>query len=290
MKKTISLSLAALFCAASPLLAEEISKAPESEQVKETNFTLSGDFIQLVRSQYLNGDYQKFLQQMEKDYQRAKKDDALEGLIAMRKEDAAIASSHSATSDHWHQVAQSWTQERNKELLKLIDSQDTSALAQKIRSVTQALDPAVEETLAYFSHLKSLVPGEGRNADENFLIENDLELEYKQIHFDSISSLDRWLPDNQEKRLALRLEAADKILAASQHFEDKDLKAKVETLSQFMDTYYSRQIDLKDLHKLATGVLAPTNDLEKKAAAILSAYEGKFSNLTKEILEQTQSE
>ncbi len=290
MKKTITLSLAALFFAASPLLAEEITQSKESEQVNQTNLSLSKNFVEFVKSQYLSGHYKEFLQQMEKDYQQAKKDQGLQGLIEMRKEDAAIASSHASTADHWQQVAQSWTQERNKELLQLIDSKDQSILAEKIRSVTQPLDPSAEQTLAYFAHLRSLTPGEGKNADENLLIENDLELEYKQIHFDSLSSLERWTPDAQEKRLALRLEAADKLLAASQKFEDKDLKAKVETLSRFLDAYYIRQIDLKDLHRLAMGALTPTGDLEKKAAAILSAYEGKFSELTKEILQQTQSE
>ncbi len=290
MKKAISLSLAAIFLTASPLLAQEILQTKENEQVKQTNLSLSKDFVEFVKSQYACGHYQEFLQQMEKDYQQAKKDQALEGLIQMRKEDAAIASSHASTADHWHQVAQTWTQERNKELLQLIDAKDQSTLAEKIRSVTQPLNSEAETTLAYFSHLRSLAPGEGKNADENLLIENDVELEYKQIHFDSQTSLDRWTPDAQEKRLALRLEAADKMLAASQKFEDQDLKAKVATLSQFLDTYYIRQLDLKDLHKLAMGSLTPTSELEKKAAAILSAYEGKFSELTKEILQQTSSE
>lgn len=288
--KYISLSLAALFCAVSPMAAGEALISSAKEQTAATNLSSNTEFVQSVRAQYANGQYQEFLQKMEKDYQQAKKDEALEGLISMRKEDAAIAASHSATSDHWQQVSKSWMQERNKELLKLIDSKDDSALAQKIRAAAEDLDPSAQETLSYFSHLRSLAPGEGKNADENVLIENDLELEYKQIHLSSLYLLDHWTPDHQEKLFALRLEAADKILAASQNFQDKDLKAKTEKLSQFLDAYYIHQMDLKDLHKLGTGAISPTSDLEKKAAAILSAYEGKFSELTKEILQQMQSE
>ncbi|MBX9745060.1 MAG: hypothetical protein K2X08_07630 [Chlamydiales bacterium] len=286
--KYISLSLAALLCSTAPVLAETATQPTQQEQIKEDNLPNNGEFVRFVRDQYKAGKYQEFLQNMDEDYSQAKKDGGLDGLIAMRKEDALIAAEHSSTAERWKQMAKNWAEERNKELLKLIDSSDNSPLAQKIHSVAMETDVSSEKTLAYFLHLRELSPGEGQNEDENFLIEQDLALEYKQIHLDSLSSLERWTPAAQEKRLALRLDSMEKTLVASQQFKDQELRKKVVSLAAMLDSYYVKQMDAVDLHRLAMGTIVPTNDLEKQAAAILSAYEGKFSDLSKEILQQTQ--
>lgn len=286
--KYISLSLAALLCSTAPVFAETATQSPQQVQVQETNLPNNGEFVSFVRDQYKAGKYQEFLEKMDQDYNQAKKDGGLDGLIAMRKEDALIAAEHSSKAEQWKKMAKNWTEERNKELLKLIDSSDNSPLAQKIRSVAMEIDSSSEKTLDYFVHLRELNPGEGKNQDENFLIEQDLALEYKQIHLDSISSLERWTPAAQQQRLALRLESMEKTLAASEQFKDQELRQKVITLAGMLDLYYAKQMDAVDLHRLAMGTIAPTNDLEKQAAAILSAYEGKFSDLSKEILQQTQ--
>lgn len=291
--KYISLTLAALFCASSPLVANEevqTRNTEEAQSSQETNFSFNNDFVTSVRSQYAEGKYQEFLTQMDEDYKDAQKEGLLEGLISIRKEDALISAEQNETAKEWDKMAKSWAEERNKELLKLINSNDTSLLAKKIHAITQPLDPIVEETLNYFFQLRNLEPGDGKNADENYLIDRDLELEYKQIHFDSSTAAERWIPDHQEKRLALRLEMMDKMMADSQKFEDKDLQKKVQILSQFFDTFYTKQMDLRDLHLLATGMIAPTSDLEKKAAEILASFEGKFSELTRQILQQPSEE
>ena len=87
----------------------------------------------------------------------------LDGLIAMRKEDALITAHQSSTADQWKQMAKNWAEERNKELLKLIDSSDNSLLAQKIRSVATEMNASSSRrnSLAYFLHLREVTPGEG---------------------------------------------------------------------------------------------------------------------------------
>ncbi|MDP1607736.1 MAG: hypothetical protein Q8L98_00280 [Chlamydiales bacterium] len=286
--KYISLSLAALLCSTAPIFAETAMQSPQQVQVQETNLPNNEEFVSFVRDQYKAGKYQKFLEKMDQDYNQAKTDGGLDGLIAMRKEDALIAAEYSSKAEQWKKMAKNWTEEKNKELLKLIDSSDNSPLAQKIRSVAMEIDSSSEKTLDYFVHLRELNPGEGKNQDENFLIEQDLALEYKQIHLDSISSLERWTPAVQEQRLALRLESMEKTLAASEQFKDQELRQKAVTLAGMLDLYYAKQMNAVDLHRLAMGTITPTNDLEKQAAAILSAYEGKFSDLSKDILQQTQ--
>lgn len=284
--KFISLTLAALLCSAAPLVSVETDKQT-SEQAQSANLSLNKEFVSQVRSQYAAGRYQEFLKQMDEDYAKVKKDAALDGLIALRKEDALMAAQHEKTAAKWNEMAQSWAKERNKELSKLIDTKDSSPIAEKVRSAMEQINPSVEETLQYFFGLRNIEPGHGKNSDENQLIERDLELEYKQMHLDSIKIHERWSNDTQEKRFALRLDMMDKMIADSKNFQDKELQKKVEILASNLDSYYARQLDLRDLHRLATGVITPTSDLEKKVAAILAAFEGKFSEQTQAIIQQS---
>ena len=86
------------------------------------------------------------------------------------------------------------------------------------------------------------------------MIVQDLALEFKQIHLDSISSLERWTPTTHEKRLALRLETMENMLAVSQQFKDQELGQKAVRLAAMLEAHYAKQMDALDLHRLAMWV------------------------------------
>lgn len=285
--KSISLCLAALLSAGSPLTASDAASAPKIEQEtqKSTSLSLSKDYLNSIRSRYENGQYQEFLEEMELDYARAKQDKAMDGLIALRKEEALIAKAQEKTTEKWNKLSQSWENERNKELLKLIGSDTSSPLAQKIRSIAEPLDPTFKETLTYFFGLRNLTPGQGKNEDENILIDRDIELAYKQGHFNSLMATKGWSPDAREKLIALHFDLVDKLLKDAKEFKDKDLQMKVETLASALDIFYERKMDAEDLQRLALGANLPANDQEKKAADIIAAYAEKFSEQTKEFFQ-----
>jgi len=290
--KSISLCLAALLSAGSPLVAEDLAASPKTEQretLKSTNLSLSKDYLNTIHSHYEHGEYQEFLEQMDQAYLRAKQDGALEGLIAIRKEEALIAKEQEKTNEKWDQLFRSWEKERNNELLKLIGNDETSVLAQKIRSVAKPLDPVFQETLSYFSQLRNLELGQGKNADENLLIEKDLELEYKKGHFSSLLATGNWTPDYREKLVALHFDFADQLLKDSKEFQDKDLQKKVNILTSALNDYYERKLNAEDLQRLTLGAIPPGTDLEEKAAAILAAYAEKFSEETRAFFQSEQT-
>jgi hypothetical protein len=281
--KSISLILAALLCSTSPLLADDRSNEIVSTQVQEAKLSMGTDFVQAVRVQYANGDYFAFLQQMGDDYSAAKDKKSLDGLIEIRKEDALIASSYAQKDvDHWNEMARSWMQERNSDLLKAVEGLDDLMIAQKVQSVVKETDPKLEEAANYLFDLRKLSPGEGRNADENRLIDLNLELEYKQIHLNALVMNERSILAQHEKQLALQMEHMDQLLAISQDFQDQEIKENVALIANTFDARYAKSVDLRDLKDLGRGKIVPSNETEKKVASIVSSYAGKFTDLVKE--------
>ncbi|MBS0626056.1 MAG: hypothetical protein JSS32_08410 [Verrucomicrobia bacterium] len=283
--KKISFALTALLCAASPLLAD-VSAAPVASQTVESKLTLGADLVKSVRAKYQDGVYKEFLQKMDADFQEAQEENQLEGLIALRQEEAAIMANQSKEIERWNSIAQTWTAERNKELVKAVENQKDTPIYKKVHSIVSENDSAVEKAITYSVDLRKLVPGEGKNADENKLVQIDLETEYKQLHLDSLIAGGQSIPDRQEKHLVIRMEKMDRMLEASKNFQDKELKTTVELLAKTADERYAKGIDVSDLMNLARGKIAPSNDAEKKVSSILSSYQGKFTDLTRELLDQ----
>lgn len=282
--KILSLVVAALLCSTCPLMAD-ISATPSVSETNDSKFSLGSEFVDQVRTKYNEGGYREFLEEMDADYKKAQEESELEGLIAIRHEDALILAEHSVDMDRWNSIAHTWTLERNNDLLNAVKG-DNSTLAKKVQSIAEENDAAVEKAIAYSVDLRKLSPGEGKNADENRLIEIDLESEYKQIHLDSQAIGGQSIPDRREKHLVLRMEKMDQMLDASKHFEDKEIKQKIELLAQTADSRYAKGFDLSDLMNLARGKTSHATETEKKVALILSSYQGKFSDLTREIFEQ----
>ena len=281
--KSISLILAALLCSTSPLLAEERLSESVSVQVQESKLSLGTEFVQAVRAQYANGDYFEFLQQMHNDYLKSKENNSLDGLIEIRKEDALIAASYDQKDvAHWNAMAQSWMQERNKDLIKATQDQEGLVVAQKVQSIVRENDSKEDQAASYLFDLRKLSPGEGRNADENRLIDLNLELEYKQIHLNAPTLNGESVLAHHEKQLALQMEYMDQLLLISQDFQDQDAKAKIALVANGFDARYAKSVDLRDLNDLARGKITASNETEKKVASIMSSYAGKFTDLVKE--------
>ncbi len=286
MKKTLSLTLASLLCAVSPMAADTAA-VTAVEQLQETKLIRGADFVQAVRAKYQAGEYKEFLMKMDQDYQAAKTESELEGLIAIRSEDALIAVEQAADMDRWNAVAKGWMQERNKDLLEAVENLNDSVLADKVRSLTTSVSSDEEKAISYFLDLRKILPGAGKNSDENRLVEIDLASEYKQIHLDSQIAMGQSNVDRREKQLALRIEKMDQMVQASQSFEDQELKKTVALLSETADSRYAKGIDLTDISNLARGKIDASNDLEKKIASIFSSYQGKFTDLTKQMFDQS---
>ena len=283
--KSITLTLAALLCSTSPILASDLSSQIVSE-VQQSNLYLGKDYVESVRGQYASGAYNEFLKEMDETYNKAKEENQLEGLIAMRQEDAAIAKEHSKEIERWNKMATTWTHERNRDLLKAVDDQSDSILGKKVKSISEENSSDVEKAVAAYLNLRNFAPGEGKNADENLLIDLDLESEYKQIHLDSLA-LDGSISDTRQKHLVLVMEKMDRMLEASKKFEDQELKRTVELLAKTADVRYAKGIDLKDLNHLVRDKDLVLSESEKKVASILSSYQGKFTDLTKEMFDSS---
>lgn len=288
--KSISLILASLFCASSPLLAQAAAPLPSTTQTAESQLSLGADLVREVRSDYSQGKYDRFLQEMEADYQSAQAEGELTGLIEIRKEDALILAARQEDKNHWAALGKSWTQERNLELLKLVSAQPESILAKKIQSIAAEISAEEEQAINLLIDLRKQTPGSSESEEMNLLIEIDLQAEYKQLHLDSMKMFDPSLDGLKEKHIVLDMEKMDQMLEASKSFQNLALKKQIELAGANLDERLSRSLDLSDLNRLSRGKIASANEAEKKAASILSSYQGKFSDLTKEMFEKSQAQ
>ena len=83
----ISLVIASILCATTPVTVEEKSLKTSSVVQGETHaYKMGTEVVQTIRSEYADGSYTDFLKKMDSDYASAKKESALEGLIEIRKE------------------------------------------------------------------------------------------------------------------------------------------------------------------------------------------------------------
>lgn len=259
----LSTIFAALFCATAPLASLEVQE-PKTE-VTESRINLGKEMVRTVRSAYENGKYNPFLSEMDASYKEAD----LKGLIEMRQKDVPVD-----FQEEWAAKFDALQKVRNQELLNVISDKDDSPFAQKVRSVaTNISTPEQEKALSKLNSFIVVAPGKGANEDENALINIDIEYEYKLLHAAADHS--------KEHQLALRMEKMDKMLAASKNFQDLSLKGAVGLASSNLDARLARNLDGVDLNQLAKN--KPSNKTEESVYAIISSYQGQFSDLMKQI-------
>src|SRR5690606_33538372 len=109
-----------------------------------------------VRKAYLQGEYRQFLRQMDESYKKAD----LSTLTEMRQKNVPVD-----FQLQWEERFAKLQQERNKELLKTLDQNDNSELAQQVRSMAEVLgSEAQEKAISKLNSFIATAPNTGANA------------------------------------------------------------------------------------------------------------------------------
>lgn len=268
----ISTILAAILCATAPLASAE-ALDPKTE-VTQSSFKLGKNTVSSVRAAYENGEYNEFLSEMNSSYEEAD----LEGFLQMRNKEIPVE-----FQEEWEQRFLDLRNEKNGDLLSVISDEDDSIFAEKVRSAAANINtPEQEKALSRLNAFIAMAPGKGVNQDENTLIDLDVEYEYKLIHA-TIPTSDVSPDQRTQHQIALRMEKMDKMVEAAKNFQDPSLKAAVGIASDTLDQRLARNLDSSDLNAMLKGKTKPTNSKEEQVYTVLSSYQGKFSDLMKEL-------
>lgn len=274
--KSISIILSSILCAASPLLAQDAPQ-PAAEQTLPS-VQLGADSISRIRADYQKGAYDELFTELDESYKQVQSESQLSGLADMR---ASIQPVPNLTQ--WEEQRMQLQKERNSILIEALTSDD--AFGQKVRSAASSLSPEEEQAWHQLARFRTMAPLSGANPDENRLIDLDLEYEYKALHLDMPLIENEQISNRQDKQIALRMQKMDRMAEASKSFQDESLKGAVQFASKSFDKRLTQQRDLGDLMALVKGKQKPQNPQEEKIASILSSYQQKSSDLTKQFLE-----
>lgn len=279
--KSLALILASALCAGSPLMAQSPEPSTISlVQPAANHYLLGSQVVQMVRSDYIDGKYNKFLKEMDQDYQDAKKSNDLEGLIELRKETSKI-NIHPDFAKAYRVIQDS----KNKDLLNAASTLEKTAFTLKVESAAQSISDIDDHLLA----LSYKVPGTGANSDENKLIDLGIEYYYKAIHLDSLSAKST-IADRKQKHMALEMEKMSRMVEASKSFTDKNLKSSIQDAATILDYRIAKSYDMSDLIALSKGKIKPLSTLEQKAATIISNSQGDLAELHRVLLHTIDNE
>jgi hypothetical protein len=279
--KNLSIILTALTAGTAPLLPQ--TPPQPQEIVQPMAAERSGkEAIASVRETYENGGYDEFLKELDDFYKAMKESGQLEPLAKMRL----------GTLPEWQDFearAETLQDERNQELLEAMDGQKKTSFVEKVISATTStlFEEDERQAIDKIAKLRGMAPGNGKNSDENRLIDLDLEYEYKSLHLDIPGGTGE---GRREKQCALKMEQLDKMLAASNAFKEESVKETVAHYGENFDERLAQNWDIFDLNALALGKRKPADALEDKVASILTRYQEKFSDLWKEFLDGAEKE
>lgn len=279
--KAISAILAAILAAGGGAVSESSRPSTEIAPGQSVRLELGSEVITRLQAEYQEGQYDEFLQEMEKAYQQAKANNELEGLIELRKESVH----YSFPAEKLIAGFDTIQKERNQHLLRLVADQPDSILVKKVRSAATPLSADIAEAIATLHSFHSKAPGTGQNSDENQIIEIDLATQYKQIHLDSLAAAGNYIPDRKEKHLILEMDKMDRMSEAAKTFRDTKLKKAVEICARANGERLTQHYDRNDLNALASGRIQPETDLESKVASIVAEAQAKFSALNRQLLD-----
>lgn len=276
----ISIFLATILCAGAPLAVAQ-AEVVSTVQTRASSFEMGSSVVAKTRADYKAGKYSQFLKEMDNDHREAKANNGLEGLIELRKETGKV-NIHPEFIRSFSLIQDS----KNKNLLALVESDD-SLFAQKVRSAAASIPE--EKILLTSLHYKAPQAPDVTN-DESAVIDLHLEYAYKAIHLDSLAASGTSIPDKREKHMALEMEKMDRLVNASQGFEDKELKQAIEQSASTFDQRLAKKYDMKDLHDLSTGRIKSASPLEERAASIVGNAQGQISELHRHLLNNLDSE
>lgn len=262
--------LAALFCATAPVSSLVIASSPEKIEVSQSEIESGKEKVSSIRKGYEKGEYDADLKEFDESYKKAD----LSGLIQMRQSKVPVD-----FQEKWEKQFLDLQKERNRELLAVLSDTDDSSFARKVRSASvNLLTPEQERAISKLNSFISMAPNSGANADENKLIDIDLEYEYKILHANLPT---KELGENFS--IVLRMEKMEKMVEASKTFQDTDLKKAVGIASDVLDAMLARNLDGSYLNALLKNKMKPTNPTEEKVLSVLTFYQSKFTDLLKEI-------
>ena len=277
---TIQAILAAMLAVGAPI-ANEILNGASIQSRKEapsSQCILGSEKIAQIRAAYERGEYSDFLKSLDDSYREVRAQDQLASLAQIRNRESG------QDLKKWENQAHLIQEERNSQLLKAIQNNDT-LFAQKVRSAISLKGIDEQDALRDLSRYRFMQPQSGENSDENTLIDLDLEYEYKSIHLNTPLKSDLSSQERRELHVALQMEKMDKMKKAAETFEDAILKKKIAVVSQNLDKMLAQHWDKVDLNALARNQIKPGTPTEEEVASILSANQAKFNQLFKEYLD-----
>lgn len=272
MKKKFGLALAALALATGGFAFEGSSFPIVAEEREHNQFRLGKDALLQIRNDYQAGKYDSFLKEMDASYDQVKEQGQLAEFVQLR--------SGSTPNLQWMEEVKGLQKEKNAQLVQAVASED-SLFADKVRSAAEfSSSEDQENALNVMAAIHQMLPGTGKNTDENKLIDIDVEYEYKATHLDMPG-----VPfDTREAHYALKMEQMDKMLLASQSFEDGSLKNAVESLSGNFDARLAQNWDLMDLHDLGKGKIKPADRAQERVVSVLQSHQEKMGDLARNYL------
>lgn len=280
--KTISTILAAVLCSSAPLVAQDGSSSPQIEQTSQIQMQMGKETISALRQAYQKGEYDQFLKEMDEAYQTIRSENQLSNLSDLR----VAQLPELKDGDKWEETAAALREEKNQQLLNAISDEDSSVFAQKVRSAAAKLSTSDQEkALAQLSLFRLMAPNSGKTADENRMIDLDLEYEFKVLHMGRPVEGETSASQKRLNQYVLQMEKSEKMAEAAKSFQDASLKQAVGLASSNLDERLAQNWDQMDLVFLARGKIKASNEQEEKIASILSSYQAKFNDQFQQFLD-----
>jgi hypothetical protein len=277
--KNLSIFLTALAAAAAPVFPGQEMKALSNSVITMTDTRSGKEAVAGIREGYTQGAYDQVLKELDDFYLELSKNKQLDQLSEMR-------GGLSPVLGEWEARASALQDERNQKLLEAVADEKKTPFVEKILTASAAItDTKHQKAIDRVASLRAMVPGQGKSADENRLIDLDLEYEAKSLHIDLPG---KPASDKREKLIALKMEMVGKMVDASKNFKDVALKEAVELYAENFDARLAQSWDAADLNALANGKRKPANALEEKVSAILILYQEKFNDLSRQFLAENE--
>ncbi len=280
MKKLFILSLLALGC---------MAQAPLS-----SGQALGNQWSQDIATSYKEGDYQKFLNDLDADYQNHKKNWKFDDLLENRKKIADVTKQFESSPAinekdlELQEKVNLLKEKRNRKLMKLCTSNPHEEISQTIRNtIFFTLSEKEEQSLSFVNQLETKFKGEGKSPLENKLIDLDIEYWLKGLHLGTKIATDKLTPeDYARKLLVLKLEKLKRMEEICQN--DEELREHFTTVRSVLPRLQGAKYDENILKGLGKGKIEPKNDVEKKVKVIMTTYlEEKKALITSSFSDQS---
>ena len=270
MKKSLYFAIAAALCMTGGIAYEKQDQLFSSKEESASVYSKGSEVVAKVREQYKAGDFDNFLKEMDSVYASVVANGQLEDYSQMRL--------GSEINLQWLDAVKNLQVEKNQQLTNAV-SGESSVFSEKVMNVATFTDT---DPFIFNLHQKKL--GQGKNQDENTLIQIDMEYEVKGLNLDMLPNDSKFKSmDLQVLQYVLKMEQADKMLLASQSFSDQDLVGSVEKFAAHLDRHLSVSYDSKDLYSLTKDQAKAHTTAEKNVAFVLQNHQEKLSQSAEKI-------